>query len=526
MRPDPSSVCLVFFACCVVSLVSCFSHAIAAAAFGGAVIGDYRVPVNDGLTVRKDGRWTLMSTEFGKISAVKINDGKDGGCYHIRFITLEPQSLFLPVQLFSEMVLYVNAGNGTLSWIDVGKDDHELQEITLQKGDIFRLQPQTVFYIQNTLKSEDPKKLQIYAVFSDSESELQSKQFTKAYAGVQDLVLGFDNKVLQATLNVSGEVMKELRGGEGQTLIVQGQAPEANNSMSEVVSHPFTRAFLGINHNNGLFDFLNKKKKDKKKDKKKKDKKREDKRSNNIFEADHDIETPNGWSVTLNHKQLDAFQDSDFGVFMVNITKGSMMAPHWNPKSVEIAIVLQGEGMVQVVCPMVPDETLCKNSRFKVEEGDVFVVPRYHQMAQMSFNNDSFVFMGFKMTPEDNPTLDQFLTGKTSVLQTLDKTMLAKSFHISNTTLMDEVLSAEKESILIECASCAEDEERLMEEEREGGWSEWQKMEAESELARRQEAELLKRLKEQEEAAAKVRRPEVEIGTYVRQCKCTCMCNV
>ena len=72
------------------------------------------------------------------------------------------------------------------------------------------------------------------------------------------------------------------------------------------------------------------------------------------------------------------------------------MGPHWNPLATEIAIVLEGKGMVRVVCGSSNmDKSKCQNMRFKVKHVDVFMVPRFHPMAQMSFNNDSVVFLGF-----------------------------------------------------------------------------------------------------------------------------------
>lgn len=185
-----------------------------------------------------------------------------------------------------------------------------------------------------------------------------------------------------------------------------------------------------------------------------------------------------------------------------------MMGPHWNPKSDEIAIVLRGQGMVQVVCPSVASEMGCKGSRFRVEEGDVFVVPRYHPMAQMSYSNKSFVFMGFTMTSENNFT--QYLAGEKSIFQTLEKNVLAESFVVGNTTLADEVLTGQKESIFLECKSCAEDEQKLMEEEAVSGEG-WQEADIEGEIARGEELEMRRRLRKVEEAAA-LRRKATQKG--------------
>lgn len=59
---------------------------------------------------RANERKSLLKTEFGEISAVNFNDGSRFGPYHLQFITLEPNSLFLPVLLHSDMVFYVHTG--------------------------------------------------------------------------------------------------------------------------------------------------------------------------------------------------------------------------------------------------------------------------------------------------------------------------------------------------------------------------------------------------------------------------------
>lgn len=85
---------------------------------------------------------------------------------------------------------------------------------------------------------------------------------------------------------------------------------------------------------NDLLD-LTKKKDDNKKDDKKKDDKKKDKEKSkqkddkdkekpyNVLDAKHDVENCNGWSLVVTSQQLDALNNSNFGVFMVNLTKVS-----------------------------------------------------------------------------------------------------------------------------------------------------------------------------------------------------------
>ncbi|MFS7954819.1 putative rmlC-like cupin domain superfamily, rmlC-like jelly roll protein [Helianthus anomalus] len=431
MRFHSFLVCLLF-AYFVASIFIYFPHTTIAVRGG-----DHGpVPVSDGPIVKKDKRWPLVSSGFGEISAVKVRDGN--GSYYLQFITLNPRALFLPVYLHSDMLFYVNSGNGSLSWMNVEKD--KLQQMVLHKGDVFRLSSKTVFYIQNNVVQSygyQPQKLEIYAIFPGSVVDLQTEeQLAGVYTAVNDLVLGFDDIVLQSTFSAPKELIEELRAGrERQSLIVDGQ-PQACTSTWDNIGSWGNRATLGT-MSNDIFNVENNMK------------------AYNIFKEDRDVETYFGWSVTVTSKESDALKSTKFGVFMVNLTKGSMMGPHWNPNTAEVAIVLQGEGMIQVVCPGIASETECKNSRLKVEEGDVFVVPRNHPMAQISFNNNTFVFMGFKLAAKDERP--QFLRGKYSLLQRLDRNVLQMSFNVKKTTI-DWVLSNKKEKIISECISCAEEE--------------------------------------------------------------------
>lgn len=212
------------------------------------------------------------------------------------------------------------------------------------------------------------------------------------------------------------------------------------------------------------------------------------------------------------------------------------MGPHWNPKATEIAIVTEGSGIVQTVCPSSSSSSpsggssgghhhghkrrggpggrgdegegeggrarwQCRNSVFRVKEGDVFVVPRFHPMAQMSFNDDSFVFVGFSTHMGQNHP--QFLAGKGSVLQAIGKKVLALALGQRDPTAVDKLLSAQRESTILPCVSCAEELAEKAEEERkrreeEGGGKGKGPGEREKEKERREREEKEKEREEEE----------------------------
>jgi hypothetical protein len=218
-----------------------------------------------------------------------------------------------------------------------------------------------------------------------------------------------------------------------------------------------------------------------------------------------------------------------------------MMGPHWNPKATEIAIVTEGEGIVQTVCPSSSPSSggrrgrhgheerherggrggeeegegqgggrSCRSSVLRVKEGDVFVVPRFHPMAQMSFNNDSFVFVGFSTRMGQNHP--QFLAGKSSVLRAIGKEVLALSLGQKNASAVEQLLAGQSDSTILSCISCAEEleekaaeERRRREEEEEGGGKgpgereEEERREREERERREREEEKRQRRREQEE---------------------------
>ncbi|XP_022752126.1 vicilin-like seed storage protein At2g18540 [Durio zibethinus] len=422
-----------------------------------------------GYLVPKHERKHLVLTEYGEISAVKVSDGRRGS-YHLQFITMEPNSLFLPVLLHADMVFYIHTGSGTLSWTD----DNEMRTVNIRKGDIYRLHPGSFFYLQSSLEPER-EKLRIYAIFSSKEENIY-EPWIGAYSRISDVVLGFGSKVLQAAFEVPEDVIEEIMKATKPPAIIHA-VPKKKKIFFEWQTR-LLKAFLGSNRDG--FDSINGKKKKKTK-------------AYNVLEADPDFKNCNGWSLTVDKNDLRLLRDSNIGVFMVNLTKGSMMGPHWNSRASEIAVVLEGQGMIRVACSSNANESECKNLRFRVKEGDVFLIPMFHAMAQISFNNDSFVFMGFSTSTNRN--YPQFLAGKSSVLGFLDRQILAVSFNVSNTTI-DQLLTPQKDSVIFDCTSCAEEEESIMEEEIE-------REREEEEEARKKEEEDDRKRKEEEEARKK-----------------------
>uniref|UniRef100_A0A0D9Z3F0 Cupin type-1 domain-containing protein n=1 Tax=Oryza glumipatula TaxID=40148 RepID=A0A0D9Z3F0_9ORYZ len=464
-----------------------------------------------GHLVQKEWRRVVAASDAGLVTAVDVADAA-GTAYRLHFITMSPGTLFLPVQLHADMVFYVHSGRGKVTYIEEG--DSESSSLQVERGDVYNFDQGTILYIQSNACGTR-ERLQIYAIFtSDSINADDPRHPTsEVYSCVSDLLKGFEVEVLRPGFGVPREVVESIKSTKTPPAIIPYNPEEEDEDDSSNWTEEITDALWGVRDPH----FLNKKKKDKQKDKHKGKDKKSKSKAFNFYSGKPDVENCYGWSRSMTNRDLETLRGSNIGMFMVNLTTGAMMGPHWNPRATEIAVVTQGAGMVQIVCPSIPsgeskkhhhDEeggrgdhghggggVRCKNSLFRVKEGDVLVVPRFHPMAQISFNNDSFVFVGFSTDMGHNHP--QFLAGRHSVLQVIGKEILARSLGQDNSTNVGRLLSSQRESTIMACTSCAEELERKAEEEEEGGGGKGEK-EREEEERRRREKEEERRRQEEE----------------------------
>ncbi|KAG9131768.1 hypothetical protein Leryth_009504 [Lithospermum erythrorhizon] len=184
--------------------------------------------------------------------------------------------------------------------------------------------------------------------------------------------------------------------------------------------------------------------------------------SYNLYDRDPDFKNDYGWSMALDEEGYSPLTHSGIGVYLVNLTAGSMMAPHVNPTATEYGIVLKGSGTIQVVHP-----NGSSAMKAEVNEGDVFWVPRYFPFCQIASRSGPFEFFGFTTSARRNRP--QFLVGANSLLQTMMGPELAAAFGVSEERLRN-VTAAQRESVILPSASAspAEVMPRSGEEEEEG----------------------------------------------------------
>ncbi|XP_047084791.1 vicilin-like seed storage protein At2g28490 [Lolium rigidum] len=397
----------------------------------------------------------VVDSEGGQVHVVRGQPWPPASFMHIGFITMEPKTLFVPQYMDSNLILFVQRGEVKVGWIH--KD--ELVEKKLKMGDVLHIDAGSTFYMVNTGEGQ---RLQVICSIdaSDSAGFGPYQSFYLGGAGKQGSVLGgFYPTILTTAFNTtydelariftvkSGPIVfytnttdpgrgdKKRDAGEKEREndpwrpVGRGDEDERGNGQWTWSWRKLMGGFIGGAPSNAA------------EPNKKSDKTVSAPDPYNLFDHDPSFQNDYGWSVSIDKHDYEPLGHSDIGVYLVNLTAGSMMAPHVNPRATEYGVVLGGEGDIQVVFP---NGTLAMSA--KVRPGDVFWIPRYFPFAQVASQTGPFEFFGFTTSARRNRP--QFLAGATSVLRTMLGPELAASFGVPEEELR-EVVHAQKDAVIL-----------------------------------------------------------------------------
>ncbi|KAK8655212.1 hypothetical protein V6N13_107802 [Hibiscus sabdariffa] len=391
----------------------------------------------------------VMRTDAGEMRVVRSLRGRIiDKPLHIGFITMEPQSLLIPQYLDSSLILFVRTGEARVGCIY--KD--EMVERRLKIGDVYHIPAGSTFYILNPGEGQ---RLHIICSIDPSES-MNLDTFQSFFVGggtnPASVLAGFSPETLSSAFNVSVSRLKGFLSRQQDGPIVHvtpSHAPSIWTRLSQLQEEDRLKHvkrmvqgeveqekewswwnLFGMFSGNGGKIF-----KDKAPD------------SYNIYKRSPDFRNAYGWSVAVDGSVYKPLKDSGTGIYLVNLTAGSMMAPHVNPRATEYGIVLRGTGRIQIVFP---NGSLAMDT--KVREGDVFCVPRYFAFCQLASRSSPFEFFGFTTSSLENRP--QFLAGANSLLHALSTPELAAAFGVTEERLR-RFINAQNEAVILPSASAA-----------------------------------------------------------------------
>ncbi|XP_051143807.1 vicilin-like seed storage protein At2g28490 [Andrographis paniculata] len=399
----------------------------------------------------------VVKTDAGDMKVVRgFSDKIAKAPMHIGFITMEPRSLFIPQYLDSSLILFIRRGEAIVG--NIHKD--ELVERRLKMGDIYRIAAGSAFYLVNTAEGQ---RLHVICSIAPTESA-GWHTFQPFYIGggafPRSVLAGFDHTTLSTAFNVSEEELGLLLTGqdEGPIVYLSNSHPPGvwskflNMDRSRKLVH--MKRILQMKEDDheadgqyyqaawsfrkilaSIFGSVNERRGDRKGETGK------GPDAYNLYDRKPDFKNDYGWSLALYNSDYGPLKHDDIGVYLVNLTAGSMMAPHFNPRASEFGVVLRGSGTIQIVYP---NGTLAMNG--KVGVGDVFWVPRYFPFCQIASRTGPFEFFGFTTSASDNKP--QFLVGQGSLIHTMNGAEFAAAFGVSEERL-DEMINAQKESRIL-----------------------------------------------------------------------------
>uniref|UniRef100_A0A0E0KDF3 Cupin type-1 domain-containing protein n=1 Tax=Oryza punctata TaxID=4537 RepID=A0A0E0KDF3_ORYPU len=398
------------------------------------------------------------------------------GLMHIGFITMEPKTLFVPQYVDSNLILFVELGEVKVGWMH--KD--ELVEKNLKMGDVLHIDAGSTFYMVNSGKGQ---RLKIICSI-DASDNIGFSPYQAFFLGgggggarhPQSVLAGFDPKTLVTALNTTYEDLEQtllvetgrgpimyyttepVSGGQGDVGVGYrgaaaaaaagqwrpvGRGEEEDKEEELVVDEPSSTwswrklvgRLLGVVGGGAPSNSVAAK------PKKKKDKTVRAPEPYNLYEHGTGFHNAYGSSVAVDKHDYEPLGHSDIGVYLVNLSAGSMMAPHVNPRATEYGVVLSGTGCIEVVFP-----NGSKAMSATVRAGDVFYIPRYFPFCQVASRRGPFVFFGFTTSARRNHP--QFLVGASSVLRALLGPELAAAFGVPEKAMRKLVL-AQNEAVIL-----------------------------------------------------------------------------
>ncbi|KAM3374143.1 hypothetical protein P3S68_012857 [Capsicum galapagoense] len=412
----------------------------------------------------------VVRTDAGSMRLVKGGYRRGSSLHsamHIGFISMEPNSLFIPQYLDSDLVLFVQHGQARIGHIYRDK----LAEMHLKHGDVYTIPAGSAFYLENRAENE---RLCIICSIDITSESMGWHAFQSFFIGggvhPASVLAGFDHNTLSTALNVSTEELNSLLTRQTSGPIVHLSGSHHTNMWSEFLAqepHQKLAHLKRIVNFGGesspkeeettwslrkfLFNLLN----------------REDvvkgvnhkaPSTYNLYHKKHNFKNDYGWSKNVDECDYSPLKQSGNSVYLVHLSPGSMMAPHVNPTAIEYGVVLKGTGRIQIVYP---NGTLAVNAR--VRQGDVFWVPRYFPFCQIASTNGPFEFFGITTSARKNHP--QFLVGRNSLMHSLRGPELAAAYGIDERRLK-RIANAQREQIILPSSSSDSPHDKASEPEK------------------------------------------------------------
>ncbi|RWW86005.1 hypothetical protein BHE74_00005281 [Ensete ventricosum] len=326
--------------------------------------------------------------------------------YRLAIMEAEPETFIMPSHWDAEEVFYVMEGRGTITLLhEENRESHEIK-----RGDIMRIPAGVIVYAINKAKNERLRiAMLLHPISTPGHFEVHAQ--VGLHCTPRDrLERLFERQRKGEIIKITEEQIKAL----SQTTGFGGGRPFAQSN------EPYNLLQKRPSHSNEYGE---------------------------LYEA-----------RSSDYRRL---QDLDVDVSVANISERSMMAPSYNSRATKLAMVVEGRGHFEMVCPRRSGDARGSEDatepegqqrdryravRSQVSPGSVFVIPPGHPVTAVAAANENLQVLCFGIRAGRNRKY--YLAGKNNVMNELDREAKQLSFG-APAEEVQEVFDAQPESVFL-----------------------------------------------------------------------------
>ncbi|KAJ0966399.1 hypothetical protein J5N97_027537 [Dioscorea zingiberensis] len=311
--------------------------------------------------------------------------------YRLAVLNLNPQAFFQPHHLDADLVLYIAQGKGTFGIVNSEtRHSHDVRQ-----GDILRIRSGSIYYLAN---KDNNEKLTIVQLAVPTSRPGQFREFLAV--GKNSYLSQFSKDVQEAAFN--------LRPEEVQKLFEPQQQQQQQGAIIKASEQQIRSIGGSSSHHGG-----------------------ESQRPFNLLKKRPTESNRHGKLIRADGNDFQPLRDLDLAVSVVNITQRSMFGPRYSTQSYEIAVVTQGDGTVEIICPHLAsqkreseqeqgregeqeegEQQQYERVRSRVTEGTAIVFPPGHPAVEIASSDKNLQVVRFEIRAEGNQQV--FLAGPNS----------------------------------------------------------------------------------------------------------------
>ena len=360
--------------------------------------------------------------------------------YRLGILSIQPQVILTPNYLDADALFFVTSGRGTITLIH----EYQRHKFELEEGVLFRLPAGTTYYVVN---SDNRESLNIAQLLLPVSNPGRFEPFFWAAGGNPESFLNaFSSEILEAAFKVSRDELQNLFERQDQD---QGVFVKASREQ--------IRALSDTEESSGIWPFGS----------------QSSKGTFRLFKKRPTHSNRFGQHYEVDHNDYSPLEHFDYVTLsFANITQRAMIAPYLNSASTKIALVVGGEGFIQMACPHIQSSTSSEQQQggssrqqhqggrsllksrvsyrkisAPLRTGTAFVVPAGHPVVTIASNKGNLQVVCFELNSKNN--VKYFIAGKQNVVKLMEREAKELTFNAKEQQV-DRVFGKQEEEFFVQ----------------------------------------------------------------------------